>query len=49
MFAVYGGQLEVLKWLRANGYLWSNATCTWAKKGRYPEILKWLRANGGPE
>tara|TARA_B110000967_G_scaffold192210_1_gene218622 strand:+ start:1525 stop:2265 length:741 start_codon:yes stop_codon:yes gene_type:complete len=42
------GQLEVVKWLRANGCPWDEMTCSWAAQGGRLEVLQWLRANGCP-
>ena len=42
------GDLNMLKWLRANGCLWDRFTCTSAASNGHFEILKWARANGCP-
>ena len=42
------GDLEILKWARANGYPWNEWTCSYAAEGGYLEILKWARGNGCP-
>jgi len=44
--ACWGGQLEVLKWLRANGCPWDKQTCYIAAHGGHLEVLKRARANG---
>ena len=46
--AAYGGQLEVLKWLRENSYPWDEMTCACAASGGYLKMLQWARANGCP-
>ena len=50
VFAALGGQLEVLKWLEANGCplhsKWSNV-CSFAALGGHLEVLKYLRGNRG--
>jgi|TARA_B110000977_G_scaffold164629_1_gene211291 hypothetical protein len=47
-FAVKGGQLEVLQWLRANGCPWGANTCSHAAEGGHLEVLQWARANDCP-
>ena len=42
------GQLEVLKWLRANGCPWDEQTCASAAQAGHLEVLQWARANGCP-
>ena len=42
------GQLEVLKWLRANGCPWDIATSMAAKSAGHPELLQWAVDNGCP-
>ena len=42
------GQLEVLKWLRANGCPWDEKTCASAAQAGHLEVLQWARANGCP-
>jgi len=46
--AAFGEQLEVLKWLRANGCEWNSEVSEIAARDGYLEILKWLRANECP-
>jgi len=46
--AAGNGQLEVLKWARANNYPWDANTCTELAKNGHLEMLKWARANGCP-
>ena len=43
------GDLEVLKWLRAEGCPWDEAACRFAAFGGHLEVLKWLQAEGCPE
>ena len=43
-----GGQLEALKWARANGCPWDKLTCAGAAKYGQLEVLKWARENGCP-
>src|SRR5207248_7653027 len=45
-WAAFGGNLEVLKWARANGCDWSSRTCMRAAQNGHLEVLKWARANG---
>ena len=42
------GQLEVLKWLRANGCPWDEKTCASAAQAGHLEVLQWARANDCP-
>ena len=46
--AAYGGQLEVLKWLRENSYPWNAGTCAFAAWGGHLGVLQWARAKGCP-
>ena len=41
------GQLETLKWVRANGGEWTHWAADWAAENGHLETLKWIRANGG--
>ena len=43
-----GGQLEILKWLRANDFPWGKQTCERAASGGHIEVLQWAHANGCP-
>ena len=47
-WAAEEGQLEILKWLRANDFPWSVRTCAYAAEGGHLEVLQWARANGCP-
>jgi len=40
------GQLEILKWIRANGGEWTSWACSNAAANGHLETLKWLRVNG---
>ena len=42
------GQLEILKWLRANDFPWGKQTCERAASGGHIEVLQWAHANGCP-
>lgn len=42
------GQLEVLKWFRANGCTWDAGTCAGAAHGGHLKMFQWARANGCP-
>ena len=42
------GQLELLKWARANQCLWDEETCAKAAAYGHLELLKWARLNGCP-
>jgi hypothetical protein len=46
--AAQGGHLEVLRWARANGCPWDEATCASAAESGHFEVLRWARANGCP-
>ncbi|KAJ8609837.1 hypothetical protein CTAYLR_008124 [Chrysophaeum taylorii] len=46
--AARAGQLEVLKWARANDCPWDWRTCANAACRGHLEVLKWARANGCP-
>ena len=48
-YAAGGGQLECLKWLRANGCPWEGRTLTYAEEAGHDHIAEWARANGCPE
>ena len=41
--AAQGGHLEVLRWARANGCPWDEATCASAAESGHFEVLKWER------
>ena len=43
------GDVEVLKWLRAEGCPWGETVCANAADGGHLEVLKWLWAEGCPE
>ena len=47
-YCAKGGHLEVLKWARANGCPWNEATCTLAASNGHLEVLQWARAHGCP-
>ena len=42
--AARGGQIEVLQWLRAEGYPWDEWVCMRAAEGGQLDTLKWLHA-----
>ncbi|KAJ8602358.1 hypothetical protein CTAYLR_004247 [Chrysophaeum taylorii] len=46
--AARAGELEVLKWARANGCLWNESTCSEAAYGGHLGVIQWARANGCP-
>ena len=46
-WAAENGQLETLKWIRANGGEWTDDAADYAAKNGQLETLKWIRANGG--
>ncbi len=48
-FAAMNGQIETLKWARANGCYWDEYTCRIVAKNGHLETLKWARDNGCPE
>ena len=47
-FAARGGHLEVLKWLRGDGFEWCNRTCRNAVQHGHVEVLRWARQKGCP-
>lgn len=44
--AAYGGHLDLMKWLRANGCPWDFYICACAAQEGHLNVLKWARANG---
>lgn len=42
------GNLDVLKWARANGCPWDERTCSNAASGGHLEVLKYACENGCP-
>ena len=46
--AAESGNLEVLKWARANGCEWDATTCAKAAEGGHFDVLRWARVNGCP-
>ena len=46
--AAWGGNLEELKVLRAEGWPWDKFTCSWAANGGHLKVLQWARENGCP-
>jgi hypothetical protein len=42
------GNLEMLKYARANGCPWDEGTCAAAARGGHLDVLMWARANGCP-
>ena len=46
MSAAAGGQLEVLQWLRAQGYPWGKRLCANAAINGHQHIIEWAIANG---
>ena len=42
------GNLEVLKWARANGCPWDEGTCAEVARNGHLEVLKWARAQRCP-
>lgn len=49
LYAAYGGQLEVIKWLRKKGNRWNSRTITFASSKGHTGLVEWLRENGCPE
>ena len=47
-YAVHGGHLGVLQWLREQGCPWDGYTCASAALGGHLAVLQWARANGAP-
>ena len=46
--AAAGGHLEILKWLKSEGFPWDERACKRAAQHGHFEILKWLRSEGCP-
>jgi hypothetical protein len=44
--AALEGNLEGVKWARANGCPWDADACTNAARGGHMELLQWLHTNG---
>jgi hypothetical protein len=46
--AAINGWLDLLKWLRLNGFAaeWNHITCALAARYGHLELLKWIRENG---
>ena len=47
-WAAHGGQLEVMKWLRAKGCPCGTLTSCWAAQGGHLQVLQWMRAQDPP-
>ena len=47
-WAAYGGHLEILQWLRAEGCPLDERTCKLAAGQGHREVLRWARENGAP-
>jgi len=47
-YCAKGGHLEVLKWARANGCPWNEATCKLAASNGHLGVPQWARAHGCP-
>jgi hypothetical protein len=46
--AAVGGQLETLKWARANYCPWDEETCAAAARHGHLDVLRWVRKQGCP-
>ena len=46
--AGWGGNLELVQWLRGEGCGWCTETCRFAAACGHLKVLQWLRANGCP-
>lgn len=46
--AAQNGNLENMKWLKKEGYLWDTETFRFAAKNGNLENMKWLRDQGVP-
>jgi hypothetical protein len=46
--AAGNGHLDVLQWLKENGWPWDSWTCILAASGGHLKVLKWSRENGCP-
>ena len=46
VIAAKEGNMDILKWLKENGYNWEPGTCAAAAREGHLEALKWLRENG---
>ncbi len=47
-FLACGGHLKVLQWVRSQGCLWDEQTCTKAAEGGHLEVLQWARSQRCP-
>ena len=47
-WAAGSGNLELVQWIRGEGYPWDKWTCHWAVRRGHEEVLRWARANGCP-
>ena len=48
MEAAASGNLELVRWLRAEGCPWNRWTCSYAVNKGHVEVLSWVRENGAP-
>ena len=48
MEAAASGNLELVRWLRAEGCPWNWKTCSCAANKGHVEVLRWARENGAP-
>ena len=48
MRAAWSGNLELVRWLRAEGCPWDHFTCSRAVTKGHVEVLRWARENGCP-
>jgi|GEM_PF-2388217 len=46
--AARGGNLDILKWARAQGYVWDSRTCLEAARAGSIPVLEWARSEGCP-
>ena len=46
--AAWGGNLELVQWLRGEGCPWDYLTCANAADKGHVEVLRWARENGCP-
>ena len=46
--AAYGGNLELVRWLRGEGCSWDKWACEYAIRKGHVEVLRWARENGCP-
>ncbi|WBR14844.1 Ankyrin repeat protein [Pandoravirus kuranda] len=47
-YAARAGRVDVLEWLRANGWPWDGTTCSFAARRGRIDVIRWARSRGCP-